>query len=146
MNSFMRTLWNPAGGDILKPTNPSIRTGVNDISFRGKERAEIMYADHCHTGKQEHHHHHENDHWHSDQHDHFHEHVCDAHTGREKNRDLKILQYMIEHNAEHAKEMRELSDRLRNAGKIQAAELVGKAAAGFEAANTELEKASDLLT
>lgn len=140
----MRTLWNPAGGDILRLTNPSITTGVEDISLRGKEKAETMYADHSHTREQEHHY--ENDDGRSYQHDYFHEHACDAHAGSEKNRDLKILQYMIEHNAEHAKEMCELSDRLRNAGKIQAAELVEKAAAGFETANTELQKASDLLT
>ena len=40
---------------------------------------------------------------------------------------MKILQYMIGHNAEHAREMRELAGRLRETGKSEAAELIDTA-------------------
>ena len=126
-----------------------------------------MNAEHSHTGHQdhehdhEHHHHghehHHHDHSHGHTHDHDHSHTHDhshSHThdhshgesgGKSQNRDLKILQYMIGHNAEHAREMRELAGRLRETGKSEAAELIDTAATGFETANAELEKAAGLL-
>ena len=105
-----------------------------------------MCADHSHSGEHEHHHHHDHDHEQGHHHHHSHEHNGDEQKKKKKNRDLKILQYMIGHNAEHAQEMRELAGRLRDSGKTEAAYLIEKAVSGFETANAELEKATDLLS
>ena len=105
-----------------------------------------MCADHSHSGEHEHHHHHDHDHEQGHHHHHSHEHNGDEQAGSGKNRDLKILQYMIGHNAEHAQELRELAGRLRDSGKTEAADLIEKAVSGFETANAELKKAADLLS
>lgn len=86
----------------------------------------------------QHEHRHEHDH---DDHGHHHHHHAHGEAAPGKNRDQKILIYMIDHNAEHAREMRELAERLRQAGNEEAAGLIDGAADGFEAANKGLQKA-----
>lgn len=102
---------------------------------------------HVHTHEDGVTHTHEHEHTHSHGHthdDHVHSHDHSVTAGQ--NRDRKILEYMIGHNAEHAMEMRELAGRLRQEGRTEAAGLIEEAAAGFEAANTGLQKAAGLLT
>lgn len=162
------------GGYIyLSLINPQVIPERIVSPSRGKEKVIKMNAEYSHAEHHDHHHehdhehdhhgheHHHHDHSHGHTHDHDHSHTHDhshGHTndhshdhspgetsGKSQNRDLKILQYMIGHNAEHALEMRELAARLREAGKAEAADLIETAAAGFDTANADLEKAADLL-
>lgn len=87
-------------------------------------------------------HHHDHEH-HAHEHGHHHDHSHIAETG--VNRDRKILEYMIGHNAEHAQEMRDLAKRLQEKGKEEAPALILKAAEGFEAANGELQRALEYM-
>ena len=103
-----------------------------------------MCTDHTH-GHPVHDHEAHGSHDHTHGHTHHHDHHSPGETSAE-DRDLKILQYMIAHNAEHAREMRELADRLRGTGKAEAADLIINGAEGFETANAELEKAAELMS
>lgn len=92
-------------------------------------------------------HHHDHEHGHTNDHDHEHHHTHDhshiSETGA--SRDRKILEYMIGHNAEHAQEMRDLAQKLQEAGNKEAAALIRTAAAGFDAANGGLKYALDFM-
>ena len=87
---------------------------------------------HTHDGHtHEHHHHHHHDH------DHDHEHAHDHdHTPMEEL--LALMQYMVGHNASHARELAELAEQLKAAGKEEAYEKVMSAVADFNLGNTTL--------
>ena len=87
---------------------------------------------HTHDGHtHEHHHHHDHDH------DHDHEHAHDPdHTPMEEL--LALMQYMVNHNAAHAKELADLASQLEQAGSHAAYEQVMAAVSDFEKGNMRL--------
>ena len=88
--------------------------------------------DHCH-------HHHDHEHCHHD-HDHDHEHCCCGghcdHTPMEELRAL--IQYMVNHNGAHARELAQLAEQLKAAGNSAAYEQVLAAVSDFEKGNMRL--------
>lgn len=77
--------------------------------------------------------------------DHDKEHVHEDVAIPDANRDLKILMYLIEHNAEHAQEMREMAERLRGTGRTEAACVIEEAVSGFDASNETLRKVERMM-
>ena len=96
------------------------------------------FHDHHHDHDHEHHHHHDHDH----QHDHDcggHCHSCGSsceHTHMDEL--LALMQYMVGHNAAHAKELADLAGQLENAGAHAAYEQVMAAVSDFEKGNMRL--------
>ena len=61
-------------------------------------------------------------------------------------KDLALLEYMLEHNKQHAHELADLGIRLTDAGYESAAELVHGAVLDFNQANTKLKNSIDLIS
>ena len=105
-----------------------------------------MHIDHDHgMGGHHHHdhHHHDHDHCHDHEHchDHDHDHCCSCqggcqHTPMEELRAL--MQYMVGHNASHARELAQLAEQLKAAGNPAAFEQVMAAVSDFEKGNMRL--------
>ena len=99
---------------------------------------------HSHTHDHEHPHSHEHLHEHGHAHDHSHEcshdcHSCGSacsHTPMEEL--LALMQYMVSHNAAHAKELADLAIQLEKAGSHAAYEQVMAAVSDFEKGNMRL--------
>ena len=99
---------------------------------------------HSHTHDHEHPHDHEHLHDHGHAHDHSHEcshdcHSCGAicnHTPMDEL--LALMQYMVNHNAAHAKELADLAIQLEKAGSHAAYEQVMAAVSDFEKGNMRL--------
>ena len=99
---------------------------------------------HSHTHDHEHPHSHEHLHEHDHAHDHSHEcnhdcHGCGSacnHTPMEEL--LALMQYMVNHNAAHAKELADLAIQLEKAGSHAAYEQVMAAVSDFEKGNMRL--------
>ncbi len=99
---------------------------------------------HSHTHDHEHPHSHDHLHEHSHAHDHSHEcshdcHSCASscsHTPMEEL--LALMQYMVSHNAAHAKELADLAIQLEKAGSHAAYEQVMAAVSDFEKGNMRL--------
>ena len=99
---------------------------------------------HSHTHDHEHPHSHEHLHEHDHAHDHSHEcnhdcHDCGSacnHTPMEEL--LALMQYMVNHNASHAKELADLAIQLEKAGSHAAYEQVMAAVSDFEKGNMRL--------
>ena len=99
---------------------------------------------HSHTHDHEHPHSHEHLHEHDHAHDHSHEcnhdcHGCGSacnHTPMEEL--LALMQYMVNHNASHAKELADLAIQLEEAGSHAAYEQVMAAVSDFEKGNMRL--------
>ena len=99
---------------------------------------------HSHTHDHEHPHSHEHLHEHDHAHDHSHEcnhdcHGCGSacnHTPMEEL--LALMQYMVNHNASHAKELADLAIQLEKAGSHAAYEQVMAAVSDFEKGNMRL--------
>ena len=101
-----------------------------------------MHDHHFHDHHHDHdHHHHDHDHHHHD-HDHDcggHCHDCASacnHTPMDEL--LALMQYMVGHNAAHAKELADLAGQLENAGAHAAYEQVMAAVSDFEKGNMRL--------
>ena len=83
---------------------------------------------------------HAHDHAH---HDHEHHH---SHEGADAMKEtVALVGYMTRHNKEHAKELEELADKLKELGKEDAAEILEKGVARFEEGNQYLDLALELL-
>ena len=99
---------------------------------------------HSHTHDHEHPHDHDHLHEHGHAHDHSHEcshdcHSCGAtcsHTPMDEL--LALMQYMVNHNAAHAKELADLAIQLEKAGSHAAYEQVMAAVSDFEKGNMRL--------
>ena len=110
--------------------------------------------DHQHAHTHEHTHEHTHDHVHPHNHDHLHEeghthdhsHGCAGscgscaskceHTPMEEL--MALMQYMVNHNAAHAKELADLAHQLEKAGNHAAFEQVMAAVSDFEKGNLRL--------
>ena len=93
--------------------------------------------DHCHP--------HDHDHLHGEGHTHDHSHECtsDCHTCGGCNHTpmeelMALMQYMVNHNAAHAKELADLAAQLEKAGNKTAFEQVMAAVSDFEKGNLRL--------
>lgn len=81
-------------------------------------------------------------HPHTHPHDHDHEHECDhncetcPHTPMEEL--VALMQYMVGHNAAHARELAQLAEQLEKAGSHTAYEQVMAAVSDFEKGNMRL--------
>ena len=99
---------------------------------------------HSHTHDHEHPHSHEHLHDHDHAHDHSHQcshdcHSCGAtcsHTPMDEL--LALMQYMVSHNAAHARELADLAIQLEKAGSHAAYEQVMAAVSDFEKGNMRL--------
>ena len=99
---------------------------------------------HSHTHDHEHPHSHEHLHEHDHAHDHSHEcnhdcHGCGSacnHTPMDEL--MALMQYMVNHNASHAKELADLAIQLEKAGSHAAYEQVMAAVSDFEKGNMRL--------
>jgi hypothetical protein len=84
-------------------------------------------------------------HGHSHEHPHCQGHHHEHEAAQDPARMLSILEYMLEHNKSHAGELAELAHNLHHSGSDAAAELIGKGVKDFEAGNSKLEEALNLL-
>ena len=101
---------------------------------------------HSHAHSHDHVHPHEHDHLHGHDHAHDHSHECShdchscasacGHTPMEEL--LALMQYMVGHNAAHAKELADLAIQLEKAGSHAAYEQVMAAVSDFEKGNMRL--------
>ena len=74
--------------------------------------------DHCHDHDHEHHHHH-----HDHDHSHCHAEGCGSCTACDPMKEtVALMDYMVKHNMAHAKELAQLSEKLRELGNPTAAE------------------------
>lgn len=103
-----------------------------------------------HGAGHDHDHHHDHDHDHDHEHCHEHHHHdedcngCGAcHTPEAET--IALMSYMVDHNKHHAMELVEMSKKLRELGKNDAAEQIDKAVAEFESGNLRLGLALSLL-
>ena len=99
-----------------------------------------MDHDHVHGGhSHEHHHHHDHDHDHDHHHHHHHDHDHDhGHDHAPMNELMALMKYMVGHNAAHAKELADLAEQLKAAGREEAYEKVMSAVADFNLGNATL--------
>ena len=103
-----------------------------------------MHLDHDHIGTHSHDQHHDHDcggHCHGHSQDHDHECACGGgchceHTPMEEL--LALMNYMVGHNAAHAKELADLAAQLEKAGNHMAYEQVMAAVSDFEKGNLRL--------
>ena len=100
---------------------------------------------HDHAHEHSHAHPHEHDHLHGEGHTHDHSHECtsDCHTCGGCNHTpmeelMALMQYMVNHNAAHAKELADLAAQLEKAGNKTAFEQVMAAVSDFEKGNLRL--------
>ena len=102
--------------------------------------------EHSHAHEHDHVHPHDHDHLHGADHCHDHSHECTSdcntcgcscsHTPMEEL--LALMQYMVNHNAAHAKELADLASQLEQAGSHAAYEQVMAAVSDFEKGNMRL--------
>ena len=101
-----------------------------------------MHEHHHHDHDHEHCHCHEHGHEHSHDHCHDHDHDCCScgggcqHTPMEEL--MALMQYMVGHNAAHARELADLAVQLEKAGNRVAYEQVMAAVSDFEKGNLRL--------
>lgn len=102
--------------------------------------------EHTHAHEHGHEHPHEHEHLHDQGHTHNHSHGCEGgcagcaskceHTPMEEL--MALMQYMVGHNASHARELAELAVQLERAGSHVAYEQVMAAVSDFEKGNMRL--------
>ena len=102
--------------------------------------------EHTHAHSHDHEHPHSHDHLHEEGHHHHHDHECGGacsscgskceHTPMEEL--MALMQYMVNHNAAHAKELADLAAQLDKAGNHAAFEQVMAAVSDFEKGNMRL--------
>ena len=99
-----------------------------------------MHTDHIHS--------HGSDHDHvgdaHDCHEHIHGHSAGEASGASA-KDTALLNYMLEHNKQHADELSRTGSRLEDAGLAEPARLIGEAVHYFAHANEKLEQAVEIL-
>ena len=98
-----------------------------------------MHHDHDHHCGCDHHH----DHHHDHQCQHHHDHHCDCGGNCGCNQTpldelLALMQYMVSHNASHARELAELAQQLQEAGHPESYQQVMHAVSDFEKGNLRL--------
>ena len=101
--------------------------------------------EHSHQHDHDHSRPHEHEHLHGEGHTHDHSHGCEGHchscasqcehTPMEL---MALMQYMVNHNASHAKELADLANQLEKAGNHAAFEQVMAAVSDFEKGNMRL--------
>ena len=98
-----------------------------------------------HHHDHDHHHHHDHDHHHHDHHHHDHDHctsdcgTCGCHCEHTPMEELQaLIQYMVNHNGAHARELAQLAEQLKAAGNHSAYEQVLAAVSDFEKGNMRL--------
>ena len=102
-----------------------------------------MHIDHDHVSGGHHHHdhhHHDHDHEHC-HHDHDHHHCgsCGCQCEHTPLEELQaLIQYMVNHNAAHARELAQLAEQLKATGNSAAYEQVLAAVSDFEKGNMRL--------
>lgn len=84
------------------------------------------------------------DHDHLHEHDHSHGH-CDHGAAPDPARITALLEYMTDHNRQHAAEVGDIAHQLYHAGKEDAARLLEKAVEDFEAGSEKLAEALALI-
>lgn len=88
-----------------------------------------------------HDHHHDHEHDHSRPHGHEH-----CHGGVATPEDVKaLLEYMTNHNVQHANELAEMGEKLRSLGKTEAADRIAQGVEAFSQANAKLAEALELV-
>lgn len=88
-----------------------------------------------------HDHHHDHEHDHSRPHGHEH-----CHGGVATPADVKaLLEYMTNHNVQHANELAEMVEKLRSLGKTEAADRIAQGVEAFSQANAKLAEALELV-
>ena len=102
--------------------------------------------EHTHSHTHDHEHPHSHEHLHEQGHAHDHSHACShdchscgsscSHTPMDEL--LALMQYMVSHNAAHAKELADLAIQLEKAGSHAAYEQVMAAVSDFEKGNMRL--------
>ena len=92
--------------------------------------------EHDHEHTHDHAHPHSHDHLHGHDHDHHHDHADQENTPMEEL--LALMKYMVGHNASHARELAELAEQLKAAGRHEAFEKVMSAVADFNLGNATL--------
>ena len=102
--------------------------------------------EHTHAHSHDHEHPHNHEHLHEEGHHHHHDHQCSGgcsgcsgkceHTPMEEL--MALMQYMVNHNAAHAKELADLAAQLEKAGSYAAYEQVMAAVSDFEKGNMRL--------
>jgi ABC-type Zn2+ transport system substrate-binding protein/surface adhesin len=85
---------------------------------------------------------HEHSHTHEHGHDHGHSH---EHGGGDVTKLKALLQYMVDHNRDHAAELGELAHKLRHTGQNESADRIQEAVKDFDKVNDQLSKALDLV-
>ena len=94
---------------------------------------------HGHDHDHEHHHHHDHEHHHDHDHSHCHAEGCGSCTACDPMKEtVALMDYMVKHNMAHAKELAQLSEKLRELGNPTAAEQVLSAVTEFEKGNLRL--------
>ena len=87
-----------------------------------------------------HDHHHDHEHDHSRPHGHEH-----CHGGVATPADVKaLLEYMTNHNVQHANELAEMGEKLRSLGKTEAADRIAQGVEAFSQANAKLAEALEI--
>ena len=114
-----------------------------------------MHIDHDHVSGGHHHHEHTHDHHHHDHHHHDHDHhdhdhhhhdhchsdcgSCGCQCEHTPMEELQaLIQYMVNHNGAHARELAQLAEQLKAAGNHAAYEQVLAAVSDFEKGNMRL--------
>lgn len=103
---------------------------------------------HTHEHEHEHEHAHEHPHTHDHLHEHGHEHHHDhdhhhhehSHSAAPMAQLHALMSYMVDHNAAHAKELADLAQQLKSAGKESAYEKVMSAVQDFDKGNGTLSE------
>lgn len=109
-----------------------------------------MHFDHDHHHHDHDHHHHDHGHDHHHHHDHDHHHHDHSHCSSDcgscgsqcshspMDELMALMQYMVGHNASHARELAQLAEQFRTAGNPAAYEQVLAAVSDFEKGNMRL--------
>ena len=106
------------------------------VGGHGHEHEHTHTHAHTHDG---HTHEHEHCHCHDHHHGHGHCHSCGGHCEHSANEELMaLMQYMVSHNAAHAKELADLATKLQETGNRAAYEQVLAAVSDFEKGNMRL--------
>lgn len=88
----------------------------------------------------EHHHEHSHEHSHEHHHEHHHEHAPQA-GGTPMEELLALMEYMVNHNAAHTRELGDLAAQLDQAGHHEAYHQVMAALEDYEKGNAQLKSA-----
>lgn len=119
----------------------------HDAEPHDHEHGHTHHHDHDHSHVHTHTHEHTHDgetHSHEHSHDHSHGH---SHAGEKDpmKTAVALLDYMANHNSQHAAELAEVGEMIRNLGKGDAADKIADGVKAFEEANEKLKEALALV-